>query len=216
MDDIRVTPIQTGTVSIKSAQATGQPDRSAIGLKIDIAKDHQWLDGLPILSFLIEHPEGKFIIDTGDSARNSEPGYLPWWHPFFRYEVAVNVAPDEEIGPRLAELGLEATRDIKQVILTHLHHDHAGGLHHFPHNLISVPREGWEFGHSYKGEIGGCLPQRWPPWFKPRLLEIDGPPIGPFPSSYAVTQDGRIALVPTPGHIPGHVSVIVRADDLRA
>jgi hypothetical protein len=38
----------------------------------------------PILCWLIEHPEGHFIVDTGDTARNSVPGYLPRWNRFSR------------------------------------------------------------------------------------------------------------------------------------
>ena len=107
---IKVTAIQTGTVQIKAAQATGKPGRSALGRKIDIFRDLKWLPTLPILAFLIEHPEGLFLIDTGDTAQNSTPGYLPRWHPFFRYEVSVNVAPDEEIGVQLDRLGIDCGR----------------------------------------------------------------------------------------------------------
>src|ERR1700722_423071 len=97
---IKVTAIQTGTVQIKAAQATGKPGRSALGRKIDIFKDPKWLPPLPILAFLIEHPEGLFLIDT---AQNSTPGYLPRWHPFFRYEVSVNVKTRPSSGPTLTK-----------------------------------------------------------------------------------------------------------------
>lgn len=204
MTDIKVTPIQTGTVSIKVAQANGRPGRSAIGRKIDIFRDKHWLEDLPILTFLVEHPEeGRFVFDSGDSAINSRPGYLPWWNPFFQFEVVVKVAPEEELGTQLAARGFNVEKDIAKVILTHTHHDHAGGLHNFPHTPIEIPRESWNFGRTFNGKMMGCLPQRWPPWLKPRLLDLDGPPIGPFPKSHAVTSDGRVALVPTPGHTPG-------------
>ena len=153
---IKVTVIQTGTVTIKSAQVTGKPGRSALGRKIDIFKDPVWLPPLPITAFLIEHPEGLFLIDTGDTAQNSTPGYLPRWHPFFRYEVSVNVAPDEEIGVQLDRLGIDSKKDLKAVVLTHMHHDHAGGLHHFPHNRIMVPRENWLFADGFKGKLYIC------------------------------------------------------------
>ena len=58
----------------------------------------------------------------------------------------------------------------------------------------------------------GCLPQRWPIWLKPRLIDMTGPREGPFAGSYPITQDKRIFLVPTPGHAIGHVSVVVRAE----
>jgi glyoxylase-like metal-dependent hydrolase (beta-lactamase superfamily II) len=46
------------------------------------------------------------------------------------------VAPYEEIGARLHDMQIDPRRDISGVILTHLHHDHTGGLDHFPHTPI--------------------------------------------------------------------------------
>lgn len=43
---------------------------------------------------------------------------------------------------------------------------------------------------------------------------MDGPAIGSFPASHPLTRDGRIALVPTPGHVAGHCAVVVRDDDV--
>jgi len=60
----------------------------------------------------------------------------------------------------------------------------------------------------------GCLPQRWPIWFKPDLISPGAPAEGSFPSIYPITEDGRIFMVPTPGHSEGHMSVVVRGPDL--
>ncbi|QJP15156.1 N-acyl homoserine lactonase family protein [Starkeya sp. ORNL1] len=211
---IRVTAIETGKARMKTAQRTGQDGRNGFQRKIDIFRDRNWVSPLPILCFLIEHPEGRFLVDTGDTWRNSVPGYLPRWNPFFTKEVSIRVAPQEEIGPRLSALGLDPARDLEAVILTHFHHDHTGGLDHFPHNRIIAPRENYEVSKGLKGMMMGCLPQRWPIWFRPELVEMDGPPVGPFASSHPITEDGRIFLVPTPGHARGHVAVVVRAEDV--
>lgn len=211
---IRIIPIQTGWARMKASQRWGREGRSGFGRKLDIIRDTVWIDRLPILAWLIEHPEGRFLVDTGDSADNSTPGYYPWWNPFFSKMVQIKVAPLEEVGFRLREIGLEPSRDIEAVILTHYHHDHTGGLHHFPHNRIIGPRQGWNLARSFQGKMMGCLPQRWPIWLKPELVELDGPPVGPFPSSRSITKDGRIFLVPTPGHFPGHVAVVVRGENV--
>lgn len=163
---------------------------------------------------MIEHPEGIYLVDTGDRASNADRGYLPRWNPFFQHAVQVKVAPAEEIGIQLAARGVDARRDVKAVLMTHLHHDHAGGLYHFPHTPIVVGRKNYQVARSLQGRIAGCLPQRWPTWFQPTLIEVTGPSIGPFPASYLVTHDRRIAFVETPGHMPGHLSILVQDQEV--
>ncbi len=210
---LRVIPIQTGWARLKAAQKCGRDGRSAFGRKLDIVRDTRWAGPLPVLAWLIEHPEGRFLVDTGDTAENSTPGYLPWWNPFFTKMVEIKVAPVEEIGFQLRNLGIDPRQDIEAVILTHYHHDHTGGLHHFPHNRIIGPQDGWRLAKSFQGKLMGCLPQRWPTWLRPELVALDGPAVGPFPASHPITRDGRIFLVPTPGHFRGHLSVVARGTE---
>ncbi len=46
-------------------------------------------------------------------------------------------------------------------------------------------------------------------------MDFDGPPLGPFSGSYDLAGDGRLVLVPTPGHTAGHMSLLVRDGDRR-
>src|SRR5712691_2578309 len=76
---MRIHAIQTGTVAIKTRQLSG---RGPGALRpIITLLDTTWTEPLPIYTWVIEHPEGLIVVDTGETARVAEPGYLPWWHP---------------------------------------------------------------------------------------------------------------------------------------
>ena len=201
---VRVHAIQTGTVAIKELQrdARGRDRRSFAR----VFADRRWTEPLPILAWLIEHPEGLIVVDTGETARIGEPGYFPRWHPYFRLGVREWVQPEEEIGPRLRALGFSPD-DVRWVVLTHFHTDHAGGLAHFPNSEIIAAKSDYELARGLLGQARGFLPQHWPDWFAPTLVEHGRKPFGPFPASTTLTAAGDVHLVSTPGHTPGHLSV---------
>jgi N-acyl homoserine lactone hydrolase len=181
--------------------------------QVNILFDREWTEPLPILAWAIETDEGVVVVDTGETARTSEAGYFPRWHPYFRLAVRIDVRPDQEIGPQLLVLGIRPD-DVRTVILTHLHTDHAGGLHHFPKSEVLVSGEELKLATGFLGRLRGYLPNRWPAWFAPRPIVFESIPRGPFDRSYPLTSDGSVVIVPTPGHTPGHVSVIVDDGDV--
>lgn len=103
--------------------------------------------------------------------------------------------------------------DVKQVVLTHLHMDHDGGLAHFPTSKVLVTRRELHAARGWAGRIRGYLPHRWPSWFDPVPLELVPEQIGPFSVSARLTQDGTVVAVATPGHTAGHVSVLAQLGD---
>ncbi len=210
-DDMKIHALQTGTVRVKASQRVGRG--RGVVRQVNILLDRTWTGPLPIYAWAIETEEGVIIVDTGETARTSEPGYFPRWHPYFRWAVRLDVTPEKEIGPQLREIGIRP-EDVRTVILTHLHTDHAGGLHHFPRSEILVSDEELRLAKGFAGRLRGYLPNRWPDWFHPRSIDFVSEPFGPFDRSQRVTSDGRVVIVPTPGHTPGHVSVIVADDDL--
>jgi N-acyl homoserine lactone hydrolase len=203
---MRIHPIETGTVRIKASQRVGRGRGSM--RQVNILLDREWTEPLPILAWAIETNDGVIVVDTGETARTSEAGYFPRWHPYFRMAVRIDVKPEQEIGPQLRLLGIRPN-DVKTVILTHLHTDHAGGLRYFPKTEILVSRVELKLAMGFVGRLRGYLPNRWPTWLAPKPIQFGAIPRGPFDRSCPVTSDGRVAIVPTPGHTPGHVSVIV-------
>lgn len=205
---IKVHAIQTGLVKVKKAQRVRKP-----GGLLGVLMDDEWTDWLPIYVWLIEHPEGWMLVDTGETARASEPGYFPAWHPYYRSSVRMNVEPGDEIDKQLQKMGVKAA-EIKTVILTHLHTDHAGGLHHFSSANILISGPDYKLAQGFSGSLLGYLPHRWPAWFDPSPVSFSPKAFGPFERSFDLTASGDVLVVPTPGHTPAHISVVVRSADV--
>src|SRR5699024_8225472 len=80
---------------------------------------------------------------------------------------------------------------------------------------VYVNREHWGvFGNNYfQATLQGCAPQHWPENFKPKMLEFTEEPVGPWKKSGKITTDGKVVAVPTPGHVPGHIPLVVYGDN---
>src|SRR6266511_1153180 len=78
---VRVTAVQTGSIRIRPAHRAGRMDRPAWRRRLAILRDRDWTESLPIHTYLVEHPEGLFLFDAGETARTATRGFLPWWWP---------------------------------------------------------------------------------------------------------------------------------------
>jgi N-acyl homoserine lactone hydrolase len=207
---VKIHAIQTGTVTIRPNQLEGKG--SGDQRLLNTMSDSRWTEPLPINVWAIEHPEGIIVVDTGETSQISNPGYFPEWHPYFK-DVKEHVKPEEEVGPQLQDLGI-SPNDVRWLIMTHLHTDHAGGLHHFPKSEIIVMRNEFQNASGIEGQKRGFLPQHWPSWFVPRLVDLEPQSLGPFPTSLKITKTEDIVIVPTYGHTDAHVSVVLTEPDL--
>jgi len=92
-------------------------------------------------------------------------------------------------------------------------HCPACGLDHFPRAEVLVSRTEYELAQGFMGKVRGYVPHRWPASFAPRLLDLPATPFGSFERSMALTEAGDVRIVATPGHTPGHLSVVLAEDD---
>lgn len=175
----------------------------------------EWSDTtLPVNVFLIEHPAGLCLVDAGQTAAAAQPGYFPAWYPFFRL-ARFELDTGDEASAQLSAAGYDP-KQIRWLVMTHLHTDHAGGVAEFPGAEVLVTRAEWEAAQGLGGRLRGYLPQYWPEKIRPRVIDFTGPPIGPFRASYDVASDGRLLMVPFPGHTQGHAALLVRIDPAQA
>lgn len=170
----------------------------------------EWSDAtLPVNAFLVEHPAGLCLVDAGQSVEASRPGYLPRWHPFLR-TARFELERDDEVPAQVRRLGFDPEA-VRWVVVTHLHTDHIGCLDAFPAAAIVVSETEWRRAEGIRGALRGYVPKQWPAGLKPRIVRLDGPPVGPFASSLDLVEDGSLALVPLPGHTPGQIGLLVRS-----
>src|ERR1041385_1087293 len=150
---MRIHAIQTGLVQIKESQIEGRGH----GLRRQMAPffDRNWSAWLPTYAWAIEHPDGVILIDTGSTETLKR---LPKWHPYFRYAVHFDIEPEQEVGLQLRALGI-GPRDVRRVVMTHMHIDHDAGLGYFPNSEMLASAGEIARASGLAGRIRGYLPQ---------------------------------------------------------
>jgi glyoxylase-like metal-dependent hydrolase (beta-lactamase superfamily II) len=126
----------------------------------------------------------------------------------------MQVAPEQELPSAIAAAGLSLC-DVSEVVLTHAHGDHIDGLVHVRSRVLIHDAELRSADSGMARVMRRVLRQPLPRGFDPETFELGGGPFGAFPRSRALSDDGRIMIVDTAGHTPGHVSVVCIEDSGR-
>ncbi|HUI96976.1 MAG TPA: N-acyl homoserine lactonase family protein [Xanthobacteraceae bacterium] len=154
---------------------------------------------LPVPCALLRHRQGNVLFDTGchpdvvaDAAAR--------WGGLARLMTPI-MAADENLLAGLERLGL-APDDIDVVICSHLHPDHCGCNVFFRRATVIVHANELAAARAPGAEAQGFLAAEW-----------DHPvPIDAVAGERDVFGDGRIVLLPLPGHTPGSMSALVRLE----
>lgn len=167
----------------------------------------------PVLCFLLVHPtEGPVLIDTCTSPRQGEPGYYQGFAGNVHEDDLNRMTAEQHLDVQLRAHGV-APEDVRHVVLTHLHEDHVGELHRFGGAVVHLSRE----EHAHLDHRPFLAPLYYPPNFESTSrwdpVELTDGALGGFPAVKDLFGDGTVILLPTYGHTPGHLGVLVQLGD---
>lgn len=138
--------------------------------------------------YLIKHSQGWFLWDTGvpDKVAAMPNGLAP-----ADPKAAVWKRP-KTLAAQLDQLGVKPS-DIRSMAVSHSHADHTGNVEMFPTAMLYVQKAEYEWPGA-----GGK------PRFKPEH------PVTLIEGDRDVFGDGSLTILATPGHTPGHQSLLVK------
>ncbi|MDP6783428.1 MAG: N-acyl homoserine lactonase family protein [Dehalococcoidia bacterium] len=149
----------------------------------------------PGLVFVIQHPQGNVVVDTGiDPQVYADP--VKYWGGLARALVPKGDEGDGLL-PRLEEAGFSPD-DVKLVVNTHLHMDHAGCNRFLPRATFLVHRAEMEIAPEMEGN--GYYRSDWD--YPLSYRQVDG--------ETDLFDDGLVKLVPLPGHTPGSMGLVLK------
>jgi len=154
---------------------------------------------LPIPAYLIEHPKGTALFDTGmhpDCQHDPAARLGPRLAGLFEFDYR----PGEEISARLAALDRDPAK-IDLIINSHFHFDHVGGNALIPSATLLVQQREWDAGMDPDSAAKRG--------FNPRDFDL-GHTLRLVDGEHDVFGDGSVVCLPTYGHTPGHQSLKLR------
>jgi N-acyl homoserine lactone hydrolase len=138
--------------------------------------------------YLIKHSQGWFLWDTGipDAVAAMPNGLAP------ADPKAVTWHRPKTLAAQLDQLGVKPS-DIKAMAISHTHPDHIGNVEMFPTAMLYVQKDEYEWPGANSA-----------PRFKPEH------PVTELAGDRDIFGDGSLTILSTPGHTPGHQSLLVK------
>lgn len=172
---------------------------------------------LPLNVYAIEHEDGLVLFDTGqEQAAVTDPDYYGDWRTklVFSHIFRWNIGPEDTLPIQLERAGYSAA-DVTKAVMSHLHADHVGNIADIPQADLYAAEEGLaymrgpdkperHFIYRNRIEIPGAK------WHSIPFEPTDDPELAPFTEAFDLMGDASLMVLPTPGHIEGCVSMLVR------
>jgi N-acyl homoserine lactone hydrolase len=208
---MRIHAFRTALMSIKRNYHSAKGTNRLMRLNSSLL-DTKWIQ-VPVFTWVIEHPEGVIVIDTGETANVHNPSHFPAYQlPYWETQYRFMIEPQDELGAQMQRAGIPV-QDVRWVVLTHTHFDHTDGINQFENSEIVISRKEHDDVYRYRS-LHFAFPANWSKRLKMNIIDYVPEAMGPFSESYPLTKSGDVRIVPTPGHTLGHQSVVLQNEGL--
>jgi glyoxylase-like metal-dependent hydrolase (beta-lactamase superfamily II) len=154
---------------------------------------------LPVMCFLLRHAQGNVLFDTGCHPSIAETPEERWGG-MAKFMVPLH-GRGENVVDELGTLGIRP-EDIDVVVNSHLHTDHCGCNAFFTRATFIAHADEVATAKAPDAGKKGYVAADWD-----LPMQLD-----PITAQRDVFGDGRIVLVPVPGHTPGSTGALVALD----
>lgn len=212
--NVTIRALRCGSISLESSVVYGGGRGAGITARRLLTREKKRVT-VPVYAYLIEHPEGLFLVDCGWCRDISPKGVYDekavrtllgaplaaFYRPVLPYGEAIH--------EQLEKLGLRP-RDLDCVMITHLDPDHVSGAKHILEaRRIILPEDEyfWSCRTVYR------LRQPWKLWIDLPLERIFYKGCMDVPNNWGidVLGDESIVMINLPGHTDGMAGVRVRS-----
>ncbi len=164
-------------------------------------QDHDIM--IPINMWIIDHPMGLILFDTGNNVAISDGNCTSHWNEGFCGLLQPSQTRADVIDKQLEKVGFTVD-DVKIVITSHSHLDHIGNIEMFPDAIhVIQKKELYQAWWPEKFQRGGAhVVADYDDARDFTYFELNG--------DYDLFGDGSVVVISTPGHTLGHQSVKVR------
>lgn len=175
--DLRLYVFDCGTLSTEDVSAFG------------ITNDQTSVRTLFVPCYLIEHPEGRLLFDLGLPEAVAGAGLVP-------YGEGAVMRYNKSLVDQLAGMQLTPA-DVDWLSYSHSHFDHVGSANRFGDATLLIQKAEFDAAFNHAEDFEGVfLPELYEGLRNSDKQLLDG--------AHDVFGDGRVRLIPAPGHTPGH------------
>ena len=156
----------------------------------------------PVAMYIIEHPRGLLLYDTGNNVAVSDGKCENYWGKGLCSGFVPIQRRDQVIDKWLEKFG-HSVNDVKYVVYSHMHLDHAGNMEMFPKAVHVVQKQ--ELKTAWwpeKYQRSAFVLKGYDNARDFNFLELDG--------DFDLFGDGKIVILDTKGHTQGHQSLMVK------